>query len=104
MRMLRAMFVGMAILALGSMRVWGQMSGIPDEARLTQQQQNKLLLANRQKRMVADTNRMAVLINGLQTQMSHSTPGTFMSVDMIKQADEIEKLALDLKNRLKGID
>jgi hypothetical protein len=69
MRMLRVTFAGMAILALGSMWVRGQVSSIPNEARLTQQQQNKLLLANRQKRMVADTNRMAVLINGLQTQM-----------------------------------
>jgi hypothetical protein len=102
MRMLRVTFVGTAMLTLGLLPVRGQPSVNPNEVRMTQQQQDKLLLADRQKRMMADTDRLAVLVDGLKTQMSHSTPGAYVPVDMIKKADEIERLAHDLKNRLKG--
>jgi hypothetical protein len=104
MGMLRVTFVGMAMLTLYSVRVSGQPSVNPNEVRLRQQQQNKLLLAERQKRMIADTDKLAVLISDLKTQMSHSKPGAYIPVDMIEKADQIEKLARDLKNRLKGKD
>lgn len=104
MRMLRVAFVGIAVLTLVGVPASGQPSINPNEARLTQQRQDKLLLADRQKRMIADTEKMYALTNDLKTRMSHSTPGAYVPVDMIKKAEEIEKLARDLKNRLKGID
>ncbi len=57
----------------------------PNDAKL-RDQQDRLLREARQKRMIADTDKW---INSLP-------------VDMIKKADEIEKLARDIEKQLKG--
>jgi hypothetical protein len=65
------------------------------------QQQARLRNADRQKRLVADTDKLLALATDLKQQVDKSTKDT-LSVDVIKKADEIEKLAHSVKERMKG--
>ncbi|WP_035350152.1 hypothetical protein [Edaphobacter aggregans] len=116
MRIIRVATIGVLLITAGSARLkGGQMPGteqgqtldpmkIPQtegiDAKL-RDQQDRQLRAARQKRMVADTDRLAVLITDLKAHVNSSTINS-LPVDMIKKADEIEKLARDLKKQLKG--
>jgi hypothetical protein len=64
-------------------------------------QQEKLRNTDRQKRLVADTEKLLALATDLKAQVDKSTKDT-LSVDVIKKADEIEKLARSVKERMKG--
>jgi hypothetical protein len=66
-----------------------------------EEQQAKLRNDDRQKRLVADTDKLLALATDLKTQVDKSTKDT-MSVDVIKKAEEIEKLAHSVKERMKG--
>jgi hypothetical protein len=74
-----------------------------DSHRAEQQQekQEKLRNNDRQKRLVADTDKLLSLATDLKAQVDKSTKDT-LSVDVIKKADEIEKLAHSVKERMKG--
>jgi len=65
------------------------------------EQQDKLRNSDRQKRLVADTEKLLALATDLKAQVDKSTKDT-LSVDVIKKADEIEKLAHSVKERMKG--
>jgi hypothetical protein len=65
------------------------------------EQQEKMRNADRQKRLVADTEKLLALATDLKEQVDKTTKDT-MSVDVIKKADEIEKLAHSVKERMKG--
>jgi hypothetical protein len=65
------------------------------------EKQAKLQNDDRQKRLVADTDKLLVLATDLKQQVDKSTKDT-LSVDVIKKADEIEKLAHSVKERMKG--
>ena len=65
------------------------------------QKQAELRNADRQKRLVADTDKLLALATDLKEQVDKSTKDT-LSVDVIKKADEIEKLAKSVKDRMKG--
>ena len=65
------------------------------------EQQEKLRNNDRQKRLVADTDKLLALATDLKAQVDKSTKDT-LSVDVIKKADEIEKLAHSVKERMKG--
>jgi hypothetical protein len=65
------------------------------------QQQARLRNEDRQKRLVADTDKLLTLATDLKEQVDKSTKDT-LSVDVIKKADEIEKLAHNVKERMKG--
>ena len=65
------------------------------------EQQEKLRNTDRQKRLVADTDKLLVLATDLKAQVDKSTKDT-LSVDVIKKAEEIEKLARSVKERMKG--
>ena len=52
------------------------------------EQQDKMRIAARQKRLVTDTDKLLSLTTDLKTQVDKSTPG-HLSVDMIKKVDEI---------------
>jgi nitric oxide reductase activation protein len=65
------------------------------------EQQEKLRNNDRQKRLVADTEKLLTLATDLKAQVDKSTKDT-LSVDVIKKADEIEKLAHSVKERMKG--
>jgi nitric oxide reductase activation protein len=65
------------------------------------EQQEKMRNNDRQKRLVADTDKLLALATDLKAQVDKSTKDT-LSVDVIKKADEIEKLAHSVKERMKG--
>ena len=65
------------------------------------EQQEKLRNNDRQKRLVADTEKLLVLATDLKEQVD-KTNKDVLSVDVIKKADEIEKLAHSVKERMKG--
>ena len=66
-----------------------------------EEQQAKLRNDDRQKRLVADTDKLLALATDLKAQVDKSTKNT-LSVDVIKKAEEIEKLAHNVKERMKG--
>ena len=124
MKMFRVAMVGVMLVTAGSMRLSGgqmqpsglqthQIPGLPpsqghnnpadpdpmDPHRA--EQQEKLRNSDRQKRLVEDTNKLLVLATDLKAQVDKSTKDT-LSVDVIKKADEIEKLAHSVKERMKG--
>jgi hypothetical protein len=65
------------------------------------EQQEKLRNSDRQKRLVADTDKLLALATDLKAQVDKSNKDT-LSVDVIKKAEEIEKLAHSVKERMKG--
>ena len=127
MKLLRIMIVGLVLMILGSVNVSrGQMlpqqpvmqpgarqlPGMPSQGRSNpddadpmaprrEEQQAQLRNIDRQKRLVADTDKLLALATDLKAQVDKSTKDT-MSVDVIKKADEIEKLAHSVKERMKG--
>ncbi len=66
-----------------------------------EQKQAEMRNVDRQKRLVADTDKLLELATDLKEQVGKSTKDT-LSVDVIKKADEIEKLAHSVKERMKG--
>ncbi|WP_263385371.1 hypothetical protein [Granulicella arctica] len=55
----------------------------------------------RQKKLIADTDRLLALANELKMDMDKTTKDA-MSIQVIKKAEEIEKLARNVKERMKG--
>jgi hypothetical protein len=66
-----------------------------------QEKQRKAQNEDRQKRLVADTDKLLQLATDLHTDVS-KTDKNILSVDVIKRADEIEKLAHSIKERMRG--
>jgi hypothetical protein len=63
--------------------------------------QAKLRNVQRQKQIVDDTQRLLGLANELKQDVDKSSKDT-LSLDVIRKADEIEKLAHSVKERMKG--
>jgi hypothetical protein len=124
MKMLRVAMVTVVLMTVGSVRgSSGQMfptqpvhqnPGLPKTGMGTDpatdsdptaphraEQQAKLQNVDRQKRLVADTDKLLSLATDLKQQVDKTTKDT-MSVDVIKKAEEIEKLAHSVKERMKG--
>jgi hypothetical protein len=66
-----------------------------------EQEQEKARNDDRQKRLVADTQRLLVLATQLKEEVDR-TNKDLLSVDVVKKADEIEKLAHSVKEKMKG--
>ncbi|CAN5647024.1 hypothetical protein BH10ACI4_BH10ACI4_02770 [soil metagenome] len=64
-------------------------------------QQAKTRNNERQKRLQADTEKLLTLATDLKLQVD-KTDKNILSIDVIKKADEIEKLAKSVKERMKG--
>jgi hypothetical protein len=79
-------------------------SGLPDfgtsDPRV-EAQQARARSTDRQKKLVADTDKLLALATELKTDVD-KTNQNILSVDVIKKADEIEKLAHSVKERMKG--
>jgi hypothetical protein len=76
----------------------------PEDDPLRAQQEQKLAKIrneDRQKKLVSDTDELLTLTADLKRQIDKTTPGT-LSIDLIRKAGEIEKLAHSVKERLKG--
>jgi hypothetical protein len=66
-----------------------------------EEQQAKARSNERQKKLVADTDKLLSLATELKTDVD-KTNQNILSMDVIKKADEIEKLAHSVKERMKG--
>ena len=64
-------------------------------------EQEKARNDERQKKLVADTEKLLSLATELKTYVG-KTNKDVMSVDVIRKADEIEKLAHSVKEKMKG--
>ncbi len=56
---------------------------------------------DRQKQLVLDTQKLLALANQLKSDVDKSNKDT-LSLDVIRKADEIEKLARSVKEKMKG--
>ncbi len=70
-------------------------------SRGAQEQLEKGRQNERQKKLIADTDRLLALSTELKAEMDKTTKDT-MSIQVIKKAEEIEKLARSVKDRMKG--
>lgn len=79
----------------------GDSSGAPDilGARVAAQQARSRN-NERQKRLEMDTDRLVGLVNDLKQQIQEEK--TLSPADLSKRAEEIEKLARSVKDRMKG--
>jgi hypothetical protein len=132
MRVLRSMgvlaAVGVLVAVLGSVS-WGQTSGTgggrgvstpppqiggptgitvppaagPDIALPPQMEadQARMRAVDRQKQLVSDTQKLLALATQLKTDVDKSNKD-MLSLDVVRKADEIEKLAHSVKERMKG--
>jgi hypothetical protein len=58
-------------------------------------------LSEKQRRLVEQTDKLVQLATDLKTQVDKSTKDT-LSIQVIKKADEIEKLAHNMKDQMKN--
>jgi hypothetical protein len=74
----------------------------PDERTVKmEEEQAKKRNAERQKKLVEDTTKLLALANELKAAVDKSDKNT-LSLDVVRKADEIEKLAHSVKERMKG--
>ncbi len=66
-----------------------------------QHKQEKLRQDERQKRLVSDSDKLLALATQLHEEVG-KTDKNILSVDVIRRADEIERLAHNVKERMKG--
>ena len=64
-------------------------------------EQEKARNDDRQKRLVADTDKLLLLATELKADVDKTDRNT-LSIDVVKKADEIEKLAHSVKEKMKG--
>ena len=67
----------------------------------TEEEQAKMRNVERQKQLVADAQKLLSLANELKADVDKSTKDT-LSLDVIRKADEIERLAHTVKEKMKG--
>jgi nitric oxide reductase activation protein len=63
--------------------------------------QAKMRNIDRQKQLVEDTQKLLALANELKADVDKSTKDT-LSLDVVRKADEIEKLAHSVKEKMKN--
>lgn len=63
--------------------------------------QARLRNADRQKQLEADTQKLVALANELKADVEKSNKDT-LSLDVVRKADEIEKLAKSVRDKMKG--
>jgi len=90
--------MSVVMVTTGSVRVSGGQMLPVDMQRVEQQ---RMRVAERQKQLVADTDKLLLLTTALKEQVNESNKNV-LSLDMIKKAEEIEKLAHSVKERIKG--
>ena len=66
-----------------------------------EEQQARMRNNDRQKQLVDDTAKLLSLANELKADVDKSSKDT-LSLDVVRKADEIEKLAREVKEKMKG--
>ncbi len=75
-------------------------NGMPEMSQRISEQQTKLRNAERQKKIETDTVRLVNLVNELKSHVGGES--TISPSDLGKRAEEIERLARSVKDRMKG--
>jgi hypothetical protein len=114
MRILKMAMIGVVLVWVGSTRIGGgQMLPAPSPPWANQMsvmsrfdtaqrvEQEKMRISERQKRLVEDTDKLLALTTALKEQVNESDKN-ILSLGMVKKAEEIEKLAHSVKERIKG--
>jgi hypothetical protein len=113
MRMLTIAIVGVTLATAGSVRVSGrqmlpqslpwanQVAGASQPDNMRRAEQRRMQMSEPQKRLVEDTDKLLALTTALKEQVDESNKD-ILSVDMVRKAEEIEKLAHSVKERIKG--
>ena len=70
-------------------------------AKEVQERQEKARSSERQRRLVSDTDKLLALATQLHEDVGR-TDKNILSLDVVKRAEEIEKLARSVKERMKG--
>jgi hypothetical protein len=76
-------------------------SDVPLNQQQLEEQQAKARNTERQKELIAETQKLVALANELQTDVAKSTKDT-LSLDVIRKADEIDKLARNVREKMKN--
>lgn len=74
---------------------------VPQTPQQMEEQQARARNAERQKELVSDTQKLVTLANELQSDVDKSTKDT-LSLDVIRKAEEIEKLAHNVRDKMKN--
>jgi len=74
---------------------------VHDRTAHMEEEQEKSRNSDRQKKLVSDTERLLALANELKAEVDKTNKDT-LSLDVIRKADEIEKLAHSVKEKMKG--
>jgi hypothetical protein len=76
-------------------------SDVPLNQQQLEEQQAKARNTERQKELIAETQKLVALANELQSDVAKSTKDT-LSLDVIRKADEIDKLARNVREKMKN--
>ena len=114
MRTVKMVMIGVVLVGVGSARIGGGQilpaaslpwtTQLPSRSQTETQQrveQQKMAAVERQKKLVEDTDKLLALTTALKEQVSE-TDKNVLPVDMVKKAEQIEKLAHSVKERIKG--
>jgi hypothetical protein len=114
MRTLKAAMIGVILVAAGSTSAgggqmlrtpslpWANQISVMSRTDTAQRLElERLRIAERQKRLMEDTDKLLALSMALKEQVVESDKNV-LSLDMVKKADQIEKLAHSVKERIKG--
>jgi hypothetical protein len=101
MKMLRILVVGIALVIAGSATVSdGQTSLMSRSESALLLEQKKMRFEEHQKQLKADTDKLVALSTALKEQVDSANKDV-LSLDMLKKAEQIEKLARSVKERIK---
>ncbi len=99
--MLRIATIGMLLMMAGSASVTdAQMNVLSHNDTVLQMEQKKMRQLEQQKQLKADTDKLVALSAALKEQVDTANKDV-LSIDMLKKAEQIEKLARSVKERIK---
>ena len=101
MKTLRIVAVGVALVIAGSATGSnGQTSLMSRSESALLMEQKKMRFEEHQKQLKADTDKLVALSTALKEQVDSANKDV-LSLDMLKKAEQIEKLARSVKERIK---
>jgi hypothetical protein len=100
MGVLRFLVLGALFLTVGRFGVISAQWSSPTAQALDQAKEANQLRIQRQKQLVAESDKLLELSADLKTRIDNSAPDR-LSVDSLKEAAEIEKLAHKLRQQMK---
>ena len=101
MRVLRFLVLGALLLSVNSFGFMNAQLSSPYAQSLEQAKEANELRAQRQKHLIAESDRLLELSTDLKKRIDNSAPDR-LSVDLLREAAEIEKLAHKLHEQMKN--